>query len=278
MSHPTRRLDATIHQPVRLGILTVTRETKRVDFVTLRDMLEVTDGNLSRHLATLEEAGYVTIEKEFENRKPRTWISITRAGRKALSAEITALRDIVAAADGLTPRGRDALGGRAEGGGDRSRRPVDVGGQRLGRKAPGRAGQPDRGDDVPGVVDHGSGDAAQADLELLGVEGKPALADAGERLEQRLYRRQRVRRPARELPAGVARAHLGVAEAGQQRLAGGGGVRGRTLADRAVHPHAAPAVHDADRDHLGAVERDDVPGLAHLVDQRAQYRDGDLRQ
>ncbi|HEY7076394.1 MAG TPA: transcriptional regulator [Solirubrobacteraceae bacterium] len=111
MSHPTRRLDATIHQPVRLGILTVARETKRVDFVTLREMLGVTDGNLSRHLATLEEAGYVTIEKEFENRKPRTWIAITRAGRKALSAEIAALRDIVAAADGgPAPAARPATG------------------------------------------------------------------------------------------------------------------------------------------------------------------------
>jgi DNA-binding MarR family transcriptional regulator len=99
MTHPTRRLDPTIHQPARLGILTVAGETKRIDFVSLRDVLELTDGNLSRHLATLEQAGYIKVEKAFENRKPRTWISITRTGRRALAAEIAALRDIVAASE-----------------------------------------------------------------------------------------------------------------------------------------------------------------------------------
>ena len=99
MTHPTRRLDPTIHQPARLGILTVASEAKRIDFVSLRDVLELTDGNLSRHLATLEQAGYIRVEKAFEHRKPRTWISITRAGRRALAAEIAALRDIVAATE-----------------------------------------------------------------------------------------------------------------------------------------------------------------------------------
>ena len=99
MTHPTRRLDPTIHQPARLGILTVASEAKRIDFVSLRDVLELTDGNLSRHLTTLEQAGYITVEKAFENRKPRTWIAITRTGRRALAAEIAALRDIVAASE-----------------------------------------------------------------------------------------------------------------------------------------------------------------------------------
>ena len=95
MSHPTTRLDPAIHQPARLGILTAAAETKRIDFVTLRDMLDLTDGNLSRHLTTLESAGYVEIEKTFEGKKPRTWISATRAGRKALAQEIATLREIV---------------------------------------------------------------------------------------------------------------------------------------------------------------------------------------
>jgi DNA-binding MarR family transcriptional regulator len=67
--------------------------------VSLRDLLDLTDGNLSRHLSTLESAGYVTVEKTFEGRRPRTWISATRAGRKALAAEIATLREIVAAAE-----------------------------------------------------------------------------------------------------------------------------------------------------------------------------------
>lgn len=104
MSHPTTRLDPAIHQPARLGILTAACETKRIDFVSLRELLDLTDGNLSRHLATLEKAGYVKTEKTFEDRKPRTWISATAAGRKALANEIAALRDIVKAADGTPPR------------------------------------------------------------------------------------------------------------------------------------------------------------------------------
>jgi DNA-binding MarR family transcriptional regulator len=96
VSHPTTRLDPAIHQPARLGILTAACETKRIDFVSLRNLLDLTDGNLSRHLATLEAAGYVKLDKSFENRKPRTWISATRAGRTALMDEIEALREIVA--------------------------------------------------------------------------------------------------------------------------------------------------------------------------------------
>jgi DNA-binding MarR family transcriptional regulator len=99
MSHPTSRLDPAIHQPARLGILTAVCETKRVDFVSLRDLLDLTDGNLSRHLTTLETAGYIEIEKTFEGRKPRTWISATKAGRKALAQEIATLREIVTAAE-----------------------------------------------------------------------------------------------------------------------------------------------------------------------------------
>jgi DNA-binding MarR family transcriptional regulator len=110
MTHPSRRLDPVIHQPTRLGILTATAETERIDFVSLRDLLALTDGNLSRHLSTLEEAGYLQIEKTFEGRRPRTWISATPAGRAALAAEISALREIVAAADAhsATPQARTA--------------------------------------------------------------------------------------------------------------------------------------------------------------------------
>lgn len=99
MTHPTTRLDPAIHQPARLGILTATCEAAQIDFVALRDLLGLTDGNLSRHLTTLEAAGYIKLEKVFENRKPRTWITATASGRRALRAEIDALREIVASAD-----------------------------------------------------------------------------------------------------------------------------------------------------------------------------------
>ncbi len=108
MSHPTKRLDPVVHQPIRLGILTATCEMKRIDFVSLRDLLELTDGNLSRHLATLETGGYIELEKTFENRKPRTWIRATRTGRRALKNEIDALREIVASIDTATATAKPA--------------------------------------------------------------------------------------------------------------------------------------------------------------------------
>jgi DNA-binding MarR family transcriptional regulator len=106
MSHATSRLDPLIHQPARLGILSAACDTKRIDFVSLRDLLDLTDGNLSRHLGTLEGAGYIKTEKTFDKKKPRTWISATKAGRKALAAEIEALREIVAAAEQVPAPGR----------------------------------------------------------------------------------------------------------------------------------------------------------------------------
>ena len=95
MTHPTSRLDPTIHQPARLGILTVASETKRIDFVSLRDLLGLTDGNLSRHLATLEEAGYVTIERPLSDRRRRVRARLTPEGREAFDGHVAALRAIV---------------------------------------------------------------------------------------------------------------------------------------------------------------------------------------
>jgi DNA-binding HxlR family transcriptional regulator len=95
VTHPVVGLDDVIHQRVRLGILGVLMEAKRVDFKYLKDTLELTDGNLSRHLQVLEEAGYVSIDKRIESRKPRTWVSATELGRDAFTAEIHALRVIV---------------------------------------------------------------------------------------------------------------------------------------------------------------------------------------
>ncbi len=95
MTHPTRRLDDAVHQRTRLGILAVLCEGGRADFAYLRDTLELTDGNLSRNLSRLEHAGYVRVEKVLEGRRPRTWLTATRAGRAALDAEVAALRELI---------------------------------------------------------------------------------------------------------------------------------------------------------------------------------------
>ena len=94
--HPVLELQDTVHQRVRLGLLAVLTEAHRADFVYLRETLALTDGNLARHLGVLEQAGYIALEKTFENRKPRTWVTITREGRRAFAAELTTLRALLA--------------------------------------------------------------------------------------------------------------------------------------------------------------------------------------
>jgi DNA-binding MarR family transcriptional regulator len=93
--HPTNGIDETVHQRHRLGILTITAEANRAEFGHLRDALELTPGNLSRHLLVLEQAGLVHVEKGYEGRRPRTWVRITRAGRSALAAELDVLAALV---------------------------------------------------------------------------------------------------------------------------------------------------------------------------------------
>jgi DNA-binding MarR family transcriptional regulator len=95
VTHPALRLDDTVHQRVRLGILAVLGEARRADFAFLREALELTDGNLSRHIAVLEEAGLVTVEKGYAGKRPRTWVQATRAGRAALKAELAALEELI---------------------------------------------------------------------------------------------------------------------------------------------------------------------------------------
>lgn len=95
MTHPTQGLDEIVHQRTRLGILAVLAEADRAQFGFLQDALGLSDGNLSRHLQTLEKAGYVRIEKGYEGRRPRTWVRLTRSGRQALVDELVLLKQLV---------------------------------------------------------------------------------------------------------------------------------------------------------------------------------------
>jgi DNA-binding MarR family transcriptional regulator len=99
MTHPAGELHDVVHQRVRLGILAVLAEAQRADFTFVRNSLGLTDGNLARHLQVLEKAGYITTEKAFEGRRPRTWLRATRRGRDAFAQEIAALRALIARAD-----------------------------------------------------------------------------------------------------------------------------------------------------------------------------------
>ena len=91
-------LNEIIHQPVRLRIMAalVTLEIgNEVDFTYLRDLLDVTDGNLGAHLRKLEEAGYISVNKTFVERKPRTYVSASVEGRKVFREHVAALEAIL---------------------------------------------------------------------------------------------------------------------------------------------------------------------------------------
>ena len=92
------KLDNIIHQPIRLRIMSALIALdvgEQVDFVHLRKILDVTDGNLGAHLAKLENAGYVKVEKTFIARKPRTFINTTGKGRDAFDEHTAALTKII---------------------------------------------------------------------------------------------------------------------------------------------------------------------------------------
>ena len=100
MRHPTSDLDETVHQRVRLGILAVAVEATEVDFAYLKRALDLTDGNLSKHLRVLEKAELIQIRKGYEGRRPRTWVRATRQGRAALATELRALKQLVQQLEG----------------------------------------------------------------------------------------------------------------------------------------------------------------------------------
>lgn len=91
-------LNEIIHQPVRLRImstLVTLEQNDEVDFTYLRDLLDVTDGNLGAHLRKLEEAGYIMVNKTFVERKPRTYVSATTEGRRVFQEHVAALESIL---------------------------------------------------------------------------------------------------------------------------------------------------------------------------------------
>lgn len=90
--------DAIIHQPIRLKIMAALKALApgaKMEFVRLRALVDATEGNLGAHLGTLEKAEYISVEKDFDGKKPRTRVSLTRAGRRAFETYISYLRDIL---------------------------------------------------------------------------------------------------------------------------------------------------------------------------------------
>lgn len=90
--------DEIIHQSTRLRLMSVLNalpDGEALDFKRLKAIARATDGNLGAHLATLEKASYIAIDKDFVGKRPRTQAHITHAGRRAFEAHLQYLRDII---------------------------------------------------------------------------------------------------------------------------------------------------------------------------------------
>lgn len=88
-------LDDTIHAKARLGIMAILMAQDSADFTELKRSLNLTEGNLGAHLRILEEAGYITVSKDFVNRRPRTTCRASEKGRAAFLAYVNELKRII---------------------------------------------------------------------------------------------------------------------------------------------------------------------------------------
>jgi DNA-binding MarR family transcriptional regulator len=92
---PFLQLDRVIHEKGRLAIMSLLAASPELSFTELRDTLSMTDGNITSHIRTLQEAGYVAIAKSYQNNRPLTTCSLTASGRKAFTDYISLLENIV---------------------------------------------------------------------------------------------------------------------------------------------------------------------------------------
>ena len=92
---PFLQIDRVIHEKGRMGIMSLLAASPELSFTEMRDTLEMTDGNLTTHIRTLQEAGYVAVAKSYQNNRPLTTCSLTVAGRKAFATYIDLLDQIV---------------------------------------------------------------------------------------------------------------------------------------------------------------------------------------
>ncbi len=92
---PFLQLDRVIHEKGRMAIMSLLAAQDELSFTELRDSLGMTDGNITTHIRTLQQAGYIGVTKSFQEKRPLTTCSLTPAGRKAFESYINLLEQIV---------------------------------------------------------------------------------------------------------------------------------------------------------------------------------------
>lgn len=88
-------LNKAFESRIRLGIMSILMVNSWVDFGTMKEMLNITDGNLASHITALEKMDYVEVKKQFVGKKPNTSYAITRQGKKAFSEHLDALENLL---------------------------------------------------------------------------------------------------------------------------------------------------------------------------------------
>ena len=94
-AEPFLKLDRVIHEKGRLAIMSMLAASTELSFTEMRDALGMTDGNLTTHIRALQQEGYVSVAKSYQNRRRLTTCSLTPAGRKAFTEYIDLLEKIV---------------------------------------------------------------------------------------------------------------------------------------------------------------------------------------
>jgi len=97
------QLDRVIHERGRLAIMSLLAATPQMSFKELRTTLQMTDGNLTTHMRTLQEAGYVSVTKEFRGGRPWTTYALTTEGRRAFAEYLKVLERVLEQAKGKEP-------------------------------------------------------------------------------------------------------------------------------------------------------------------------------
>jgi DNA-binding MarR family transcriptional regulator len=95
MKNPINGLNKVFDNRIRLGVMSVLMVNEGVSFNDLKQMLELTDGNLATHLVNLEDNGYIKVHKGFIGRKTNTTYAITKTGEKAFNDHVAALENMI---------------------------------------------------------------------------------------------------------------------------------------------------------------------------------------
>ena len=99
MKNPIENLNKVFDSRIRLGIMSALVVNESVNFNELKELIDVTDGNLASHLRTLEDNSYVKVQKGFIGRKTNTTYSVTKAGEKAFKQHLDALEKMIRSLD-----------------------------------------------------------------------------------------------------------------------------------------------------------------------------------